>query len=194
MVTAEIKNKLRLRFKELRNKQEAPSRDALNNMFKIVIEEIGEAETIFCYVSYDYEVPTHEFIKQLLAAGKTVLVPKCVNDEMYAISCEDFDKLEPSSIGILRPAETLKELQAQGRVYSKEKIDVAIVPILAFYEMFRLGYGGGNYDKFLKNTKIKKIGIAHEFSKTEIDFSEPHDVPMDVIVATNGEIYRKKTV
>lgn len=68
--------------------------------------------------------------------------------------------------------------------------EVILIPLVAFNEKcFRIGYGGGFYDKYLKNKSILKIGIAFEMQK--IDFiPENHDIQLNYIF-TEKRIYRK---
>ena len=65
----------------------------------------------------------------------------------------------------------------------KEKIDVIIVPLLAFDEKRkRLGYGGGYYDRYLKDFKGLKIGVGFEAQKNTDLPEEEHDIPLDIII------------
>jgi 5-formyltetrahydrofolate cyclo-ligase len=71
-----------------------------------------------------------------------------------------------------------------------QKPDIIIVPCLAFNkEKYRLGYGGGFYDRTLPNfPDALKIGVA--YAEQELDFTaEPHDVKLDLIV-TDVEMIR----
>ena len=73
--------------------------------------------------------------------------------------------------------------------------DILLVPLLAFdHNGFRLGYGGGYYDRALekirtKNPRVVAIGLA--FSEQEIDAvpHEPHDQPLDVVLTPDGAIF-----
>jgi 5-formyltetrahydrofolate cyclo-ligase len=58
--------------------------------------------------------------------------------------------------------------------------------MLGFNERgFRLGRGGGFYDKLLSNEDILKIGISESIGL--VDFQEEkHDVRMDYIVTEQG--------
>lgn len=68
--------------------------------------------------------------------------------------------------------------------------EIIFVPIVAFdKKCFRIGYGGGFYDRYLKNKNILKIGIAFEFQK-EMFHVEHHDVQLDYIF-TEKKIYKK---
>lgn len=63
------------------------------------------------------------------------------------------------------------------------QLDLIIVPMLGFNrQLYRLGQGGGFYDRFLKNhTSASKIGLAWEESLINDLPVESHDVPLDVI-------------
>lgn len=55
--------------------------------------------------------------------------------------------------------------------------DIVIIPCLATYKNYRLGYGGGYFDKFLSvNKNIFSIGIT--CIKTEYNFVESHDIEL----------------
>jgi len=69
--------------------------------------------------------------------------------------------------------------------------EIIFIPIVAFNEnCFRIGYGGGFYDKYLKNKSILKIGIAFDFQKIHF-IPEIHDIQLNYII-TEKNIYRKK--
>jgi 5-formyltetrahydrofolate cyclo-ligase len=60
------------------------------------------------------------------------------------------------------------------------------VPLLGFDAAgYRLGYGGGYYDRTLASLDPKPviIGVGHELGRLETIYPQPHDIPMDVIVA-----------
>ena len=68
--------------------------------------------------------------------------------------------------------------------------ELIIIPLIAFNKKcFRIGYGGGFYDKYLKNKKILKIGVAFEFQKVNFENAK-YDIPLDYIF-TEKRIYRR---
>jgi hypothetical protein len=61
--------------------------------------------------------------------------------------------------------------------------DAILVPLYGFNaEGYRLGHGGGWYDKFLATQpQAHKIGVGLEVGR--VDFTaEPHDIPMDSVI------------
>lgn len=67
--------------------------------------------------------------------------------------------------------------------FPKLKYDAVIVPLFGFNtEGYRLGHGGGWYDKFLATQpQVLKIGVGYENSLINFE-SEPHDVRMGIII------------
>ncbi|HVX58517.1 MAG TPA: 5-formyltetrahydrofolate cyclo-ligase [Candidatus Saccharimonadales bacterium] len=64
------------------------------------------------------------------------------------------------------------------------KFDVIIVPTLAFDSRgYRLGWGGGFYDRFLASQpRALKIGLCYESGKVRMIPDESHDIPLDKII------------
>lgn len=64
-----------------------------------------------------------------------------------------------------------------------------LMPPIGFdHQAYRLGYGGGYFDRTLAAMESKplKIGIAFELSRIATIFPQPHDVPMDFLVSERG--------
>jgi 5,10-methenyltetrahydrofolate synthetase len=69
--------------------------------------------------------------------------------------------------------------------------DIAIVPMNGFDGRgYRLGYGGGFFDRTLEacGRRMIAIGVAYETLRLDTIHPQPHDVPMDFIV-TEAAIY-----
>ena len=72
----------------------------------------------------------------------------------------------------------------------KEKLvypDILIVPMVAFDKrLYRLGYGGGYYDRYLEKILIKKktllIGLAHSCQKISRVPNNKYDRKLDLII------------
>lgn len=67
--------------------------------------------------------------------------------------------------------------------------DVMLIPVVAFDEAgFRLGYGGGYFDRTLAELTPAPftIGVGFEISRLDTVFPEPHDIPLAAIVTETG--------
>ncbi|MGF6596558.1 5-formyltetrahydrofolate cyclo-ligase [Paraburkholderia sp. GAS448] len=73
--------------------------------------------------------------------------------------------------------------------------DLLLIPCVGFDEDgYRLGYGGGYYDRTLARwpgkTRPVTVGIAYEACRTDALHREAHDIPLDAIV-TDVDRYPK---
>ena len=141
------------------------------------IPQFEKANVIFCYVSAENEIDTRNLIKQMLLSGKEVLVPLCTDKcgSMVSVKIDSLDDLKEGMYGIYEPIFHTP--------FDKTKIDVAIVPGVAFDKNgYRIGYGKGYYDRFLADISPFKIGLSH----CELFFdSIPHDdndIKIDVVI------------
>ena len=71
--------------------------------------------------------------------------------------------------------------------------DVLLVPMLAFDRAgYRLGYGGGFYDRTLEKIramkKITAVGVAYGEQQVESIPRDEHDQPLDMIITDEGII------
>lgn len=128
------------------------------------LEEYKSCETLFIYISCDFECDTRKIIEQAFADGKKVAVPKCLNHsgdmEFYYI--KSFDDLETGMYGILEP----DEARCEQAVSFDEGL--CVVPGLCFDLLhYRVGFGKGYYDRFLRGFRGVSVGIC--FSKYTIN-------------------------
>lgn len=142
------------------------------------LPEIKEARTIFTYVSFGSEVETTELIESLISLGKRVGVPLCNTEDhtIKALEIKGLDELKVKSYGILEPDGKATEI-------SKDQIDVIIVPGAGFdREGYRIGYGGGYYDRFLDGFSGFSLGLAFKESMVECLPQEDHDMRVDFVI------------
>lgn len=145
------------------------------------LKEYKESKTVFIYVSYGSEISTIDLIKEALRE-KTVLVPYCVDNfgKMIAVKIKSMDDLEAGMYNIKEP---------KSHTEYEGNIDLTIVPGVAFSkEGYRIGYGKGYYDRFLKNHKTFSVGICHDellFDKVPYD---EYDIKLDKIITKKEEI------
>ncbi|QNN41827.1 5-formyltetrahydrofolate cyclo-ligase [Pedobacter roseus] len=63
------------------------------------------------------------------------------------------------------------------------KIDMVIIPLLAFDKQgYRVGYGKGFYDRFLRDINAQKIGLSLHPAIEKIDDVNEHDIKLDFCI------------
>ncbi len=144
-------------------------------------KEYSDADLVLTYVSADSEPDTLGFIHAAFANGKAVAVPKCTEKgkmEFYLIKSED--DLAVGKFGIMEP------LVSRCKKAEITKKTLCVVPGLSFdAKGYRLGRGGGYYDRFLESFKGISIGICYNsFLRLELP-RESHDTRVDVIITEN---------
>ena len=145
------------------------------------MEQFQNAGVIHCYISKGSEVFTHYLMSEL---GKTWIIPCLQNNSLKSCKFDGFQDLRKGNFGILEP----KKIE----IFPEEKIELVIVPGIAFDTRgYRLGYGKGYYDRFLKNLNAIKIGLAYDFQIVNNVPEEKHDVKVDGII-TEKRIIRCK--
>lgn len=132
---------------------------------------------ILIYVSYKSEVSTLKIISELLKTKK-VAVPKVEQDKINFHYISSLTELTPGYHGILEPS-----LTNPVKNYDNT---ICITPGLCFSEDgYRLGYGGGYYDKFLEEHPVYTIGLAYHKCLIKKLPHEPHDKKIDEIITDN---------
>ena len=138
---------------------------------------LAEASVVMAYYSLSDEVCTHQLIDELVAKGKTVLLPKVLDDETMELRrYQSVDDLREGTFHLMEPV---------GEPFTDYgEINVAIIPGMAFdADGHRLGRGKGYYDRFLQSLpEVKKIGVCFDFQKVDIVPSKSHDVIVDIVV------------
>lgn len=164
------------------------SKKIQENLFNL--EEYKKSNFIFTFISTDEEVDTHNIIRYSIDKGKRVGVPITIPEGRKLLVSEiyDFDKeLEIGFYNILSPKkEFIREVPPS-------VIDLVIVPGLVFSRAgYRIGYGGGYYDRFLSNLDVLKVGVCFHMQLTDQVPIGKYDIPVDIIVTDEEIIYCKK--
>lgn len=67
--------------------------------------------------------------------------------------------------------------------------DTLIIPVVGFdLQGYRLGYGGGHYDRTLASfeSQPERIGVGYEISRLETIYPQDHDIPLQKVVTEAG--------
>ena len=144
-------------------------------------KEFMEARNIMLYHSVKREPDTLKIAKLAFSMGKTVSFPQCLkNGIMHARAVHSLDELVPAVLGIPAPSET-------ARLIEPSELDLIIVPAITYDRAgYRLGYGGGYYDRYLTVTAAFKLGLARERVIQDELPVEPHDIAVNAVTTELG--------
>ena len=134
-----------------------------------------QASTLYGYLPFNQEVDLMTLLRQAMVDGKQVALPKCYGKEMRFILMSDLTRVRPGAIGAPEPAEDSP--------VAADPSALVIVPGLVFDRNgFRIGYGGGYYDRFLSaEPHHPTIGLCYSFQLTDRLEPDPHDIPVDLV-------------
>ena len=130
-----------------------------------------ETNTIATYLSFPHEFQTQGLIEQALKDGKKVLIPKTYPKGRMDFVVYNPQQLVKTSFGLLEPQGDLEVVDAS-------QIDLIHVPGLAFTrEGYRIGYGGGYYDRYLKHFPGHTLSTVYPCQIRDF-IPEDHDIPV----------------
>ena len=132
------------------------------------------AQTVATYLPMDHELDSYGLIEAAQAAGKRVLVPKVVGPGQMVFLPYDPSQLVESYFGVLEPR--------TGQAVDKADIDLIHVPGVAFNDRgYRIGHGGGYYDRYLADYPGATISTIYDFQRKEFS-EENHDIPVQEVI------------
>lgn len=177
----EVRKKIRRLRDSLSEAEMRSKSDAMESSLWRLIHE-RQSESIMFYIAFGSEARTENGINRAIDDGKNVIVPLCSADEKgKLLPCHLLDLQSEVQEGTFCVLEPKPECQ---RPFPPEKIDLVVVPGLAFDENgYRIGYGAGYYDRFLpKCSNAIYVGLAYEMQMVECAFPSAWDVPVHKII------------
>lgn len=138
-------------------------------------EAYRQSKTIYAYLPFNQEVNLAPLLDQALVEGKQVALPKCYGKEMRFVLISDLSKIRHTAFGVPEPV--------ADNPIAADKTGLVLVPGLVFDRQgFRIGYGGGYYDRFLwQEPDHPTIGLCYDFQMTDHIIPESHDIPVDTV-------------
>jgi 5-formyltetrahydrofolate cyclo-ligase len=138
--------------------------------------DVSNSPTLGIYFPIRGEIDVRALARQHIAAGGRVALPVVVTKGAPV----EFWRWDPDS----RTRRGLWNIPIP-----RERIvvnpDTLIVPLIGFDRArYRLGYGGGYYDRTLAaaSPRPRTLGIAHSSAELPTIHPQPHDIPMDSII------------
>ena len=140
-----------------------------------------EAKVVATYLSFPHEFQTQGLIDQVLKDGKKVLIPKTYPKGRMEFVVYDPQQLKKTSFGLLEPQGDLEVVDAS-------QIDLIHVPGLAFTrEGYRIGYGGGYYDRYLENFAGQSLSTIYPCQIQTFN-PDSHDIPVQEVLIYEGNL------
>lgn len=177
-----MKEQLRYKYKIKRKYFQHSAREVADGAIcDALLSAFGSFDNFLVYYSYNSEADTHALIDKLLSAGKSVFLPRVEGKNIVPVRyLGDESALVKNGYGICEPT---------GQAYGGQ-IEVCVTPLLAVNSRgFRLGYGGGYYDRyFADNPQILKVGVGYFLQYTDEFSEEEFDKPLDLFVCERGII------
>lgn len=157
---------------------------------KIISEKIidsvyyKKAKQVLVFASTDEEFDTQYIIEHCRVENKAVYYPVCLDSKgnMEFFKVNSHKDLHIGRYNILEPYTACEP-------YKPKDNDIIIVPALsADKRKYRIGYGGGYYDRFLKN--FNGVSICPCYSELYRDNlpTDEYDIKVS-IVATDKEVF-----
>ena len=177
----ELRRQVRARLSALPPEELVQSDSALFARL-LALPQVEEADTIFAFWGIPGKEPdTSRLIGELVRRGKTVGLPRMLPGRRMEVRRYDPDKpLVTVSFGISEPGEDCPLL-------AREEIGLALVPAVCYDRRgFRLGFGGGYYDRWLEDFSGVTAGLCREAVLQDRVPTQAHDARVDILL-TEGE-------
>ena len=142
-----------------------------------------DASVVAAYWPIRSEIDTRPLMEQLREQGAQLVLPR-VEKRGDHMAFHLFDGEVPSTKDVMN-------IPAPDRYAEILRPDLVLVPLLGFDRSgYRLGYGGGYYDRALAKLRatgpVTAVGLAYAAQEVEEIPREPHDQPLDWVVTEEG--------
>ncbi len=183
MTIAEEKAELRRRMRALRAAIPAAEREAWSKTATdrlLALPEVEAARLAFVFNTFGSEIDTGRLIQRLADRGVDLALPRLIGGVLEAVAYRPGDPVDPSSYGALEPREN--------EPVDPRDLDLVVAPGLAFDRRgYRVGYGGGYYDGFLRRAGTGAARIGFGFDVQIVD-AVPHDAADERLQAVVSEL------
>ncbi|MCM3318521.1 5-formyltetrahydrofolate cyclo-ligase [Staphylococcus warneri] len=180
----DIRSSILTTMKKHSNTEKNIADDWLANQF-FNSKSYQEATSIGIVLSLPHEVNTYIIIQQSLKDHKKIFVPEVdyKSKLMTFKQLLDLNEIERDAKGIYHSISNTQ---------TTDQLDLVVVPGVGFKsDGYRIGYGGGFYDRFISNFNPKTISLLYDFQL--IDFEpDKHDQPVDELIIYKSRKWRQK--
>ena len=174
-----IKSKIRKKLLYIRKKRNNKNiKFSFLKIFKEIKKKISKIKVVGGYYPVNFEIDILEILENLEnKIGIQISLPVIKkNNEMDFYNWSTKNILKLNKYGIPEPEKIKKVFP-----------DIIFIPIVAFdNRLYRIGYGGGYYDRYIQKISNKKrmlkIGIAHSCQKIDKVPINKYDKKLDIII------------
>jgi len=150
----------------------------------LAVPELETHHHLLLYAHHGSEVQTIGLVEECLRSGREVSLPVVlsVSPHLELRRVTDVNRLARGAFGIMVPPDTEPAI-------AYEEIDIVVLPGLGFdREGWRVGYGGGFYDRLLSQSHAMTVGFAFDCQILPSVPTECHDERLNMIVTENEVI------
>lgn len=182
-----VKNKLRISLIERRQALSLDEViDCSNKVqdFCLNFLELNHYQNILTYLQIGNEIITEKLIVSMLNKGSNIFIAKQENNNVDQIFIKKVKKYNSGEKPFV--------IENTNYVMSLNYFDLILLPLVGVdLRGYRLGFGGGYFDKLLcnfkdNNTKKTIIGLGYAFQLTSENFAENHDLKFDTVFTELG--------
>lgn len=176
------KHFLRTAFKKRRNTLTIRQVEFLSSLLREQLKNSGfdfnnKKICTFLPIANSKEVNTYTILNHSVFKDSFLYLTKTNFQEkkMDVFLVEDIRNTSLNKLHIPEPMD--------GLLANSMELDIVFVPLLTYSKVgHRVGYGGGFYDRFLRNIKAKKIGLSLFDEFSHIVDIDSNDVPLDYCI------------
>jgi 5-formyltetrahydrofolate cyclo-ligase len=170
----ELRNEIKKKLNSLSEQEWSAFNQKIQDQL-VTSDSWNIAKVIGITISRGKEIETRGIIETAWQEGKKVAVPKCFPNEkrMVFYLLTDYNQLEEVYFGLKEP-----KVHETTSVESNQ-MDLLIVPGICYSENgYRIGYGGGYYDRFLQHFRGNTLSLLFECQLVENIPFERFDIPV----------------
>ncbi len=148
----------------------------------LALPQVDRAGTVLLFWGVGREPDTSGILKALLSRGKRLALPRCLpGRQIEARQVTHTACLRPSAYGIPEPGEDCPPVP-------REEIDLILVPNLCCDRQgYRLGHGGGYYDRYLADYRGRTVALCpEEWVQLRLP-TDPFDQPVELVLTQTGQ-------
>ncbi len=178
-IKAQLRRELLSKRKNIADKKEKDLKicnNLLNSLLYI------NCDKILFFAALDDEINTDYAIEAAISRGKTVYLPKCIdncgNMDFYKIN--SLDELITGSFNVREP-------KGNSDKFNDCSNALCVVPAISYdLKGFRLGYGKGYYDRFLEKFSSVSVGLCYNEMIIDKIPADRLDLPVNYIITEDS--------